>query len=485
MAISNKGLRYGFMENNEFNKIDGSGEQSSLPETNDMQSRETAQEISVTDNAGEDTHNESEAADSSVTADNSGEYTYEWNDGTPEIKQSTQSQPTAAKAPKKHRHGLQIFAAVMTTICVFSLMALSYLLVGLYRDRANESGSDSNTVNTSIGSDVEKIVSVTESTGSELTLREIYKKLENSCVSILSNYSSGSGYFKETGTLLGSGFIITSDGYIVTNHHVIKDTTGLKVIMYDGTEYEAKLIASNSASDLAVIKIEGTFTPVELGDSSALEVGDYVCAIGTPSDLEFAGTMTYGIVSAINRSVSITNSFGTVIKTMTLIQTDATLNPGNSGGPLINMHGQVVGINTLKLSDKYEGVGFSIPMSGAIYIINSLIAGEDPDISAVTTSAAYLGITAETITESISSHYGVPQGVLILQIESSGSAYKAGLRRGDIIVAFDNTNVTSSGDLTTLLATKKAGDKVTVKVYRDSDSAEYLEFTFTLDARTE
>ncbi len=471
------------MENNEFNKTDDNAEQASFPDTPEMQSQEITQSDVKADSVDEDIHiNE---ADSHAHADNSGEYTYEWNDGAPEIKQSISSQTEVLRVPEKHRRGLQVFAAIITTICVFSLMALSYLLIGLYRSGTDESDSGTNKVNATSGADVEKIVGVTESTGSKLSLSDIYKKLENSCVSILSNYSSGSGYSKSTGTSLGSGFIITTDGYIVTNHHVIEDTTGLTVVMYDGTEYKAELIASNAASDLAVIKIEGTFTPVELGDSSALEVGDFACAIGTPSSLEFAGTMTYGIVSAINRSVSITNSYGTVVKTMTLIQTDATLNPGNSGGPLINMYGQVVGINTLKLSDKYEGVGFSIPMSGAIDIINSLIAGEDPDISAVTTSAAYLGITAETITESTSSHYGVPKGVLVYQIESNGSAYKAGLRRGDIIVAFDGTDITSSSELTALLGKKKAGDEVTIKVYRDSNSSEYHEFTFILDARSE
>ena len=416
----------------------------------------------------------------SVRPDNvgDGEHTYVWKDVVTEPPHHNNKPP---KAPRGRR-GLQVFAAVATTLCILSMMCASYFAIALLNDDGQTEESGDSSVSTP-GRDFTPTVTFTDSaTRQGMTLNEISTQYADVCVSIVSEYSKGSGFATQTGVSLGSGFIITEDGYVVTNHHVIENSTKITVIKYDGTEYEAQLVNSIASVDIAVLKIEGTFTAAKLGDSSELQVGDFVCAIGTPSSLELAGTMTYGIISAINRNMTITDSTGAVVKTMSLLQTDATLNPGNSGGPLINMYGEVIGINTLKLTDEFEGIAFSIPMSYAIDIINALIAGVDPDTSTIVKSAAYLGITTNDISEWQSEYYGIPTGVYVYQIETSGAAYEAGLRMGDIIVEFNGTKITNTSELSDCMSATEAGKTATIKFYR---GGEYTTIEFVLDARPE
>ena len=197
--------------------------------------------------------------------------------------------------------------------------------------------------------------------------------------------------------------------------------------------------------------------------------------------------MTDGIISAINRNVQLSENSGSK-KTMTLLQTNATINKGNSGGPLINAKGQVIGINTLKLTAEYEGIGFSIPINGALPIISQLMeygtVKERPENDFVSGEGA-IGISASNITASEAEYYDIPQGVLVVQINKDGNAAKAGLRRGDIITAYNGTDVKTVTELNNLKASNKAGDEVTLKIYRDSDeddSSKTFEITFKLDA---
>ena len=265
--------------------------------------------------------------------------------------------------------------------------------------------------------------------------------------------------------------------------------------MSDKTEVEATLVGSDSISDIAVIKIDPekagvTLVPMEIGDSDKLVVGEEVVAIGCPAGIEYMGTVTNGIVSAINRDVEITDNYGRVQKTMTLIQTNATINKGNSGGPLINSKGQVIGINTLKLTSEYEGIGFSIPINGAMAIINQLIDYGEV-VERTEEDFAYgsgmIGISGSAVSEAEAKQYGIPQGVLVFQIDKNSSAAKAGLRRGDIITKYNGTEVKTVNDINELKAKNRAGEEVTVTVYRDGekdgDEGQTLDISFKLDAQ--
>lgn len=320
-------------------------------------------------------------------------------------------------------------------------------------------------------------------------LTELYQKCQASCVTVYVTFGDAYGYS------IGSGFVLTEDGYIATNQHVVDDGTDIKVIFYDGTEYQAELIGEDPTRDLAVLKIDAkALTPLEIGDSDKLTVGQTTVAIGTPYDLELAGTMTLGIISGLERDIPITNDSGVVIKTMKLIQTDTPINPGNSGGPLINMGGQVIGINSLKLINEYEGIGFAIPINSAVDVFNQLIqygkVVQDPETEFVT-SAPRLGIEVYELSAGLTTFKISPtcefpeQGVLVSTVDPNSAVYKAGLARFDIITEFAGKTITSLQDLSSALAEFRAGDTVTMKVFsfsRDFSSGEYKEFTFVLDS---
>ncbi len=307
----------------------------------------------------------------------------------------------------------------------------------------------------------------------ELTNQEIIKKGKPSVVGILVEsevYSFGRTYIQQN---VGSGFIVTQDGYIITNAHVVDGATKITVIMQDGEEYEAKLVGEDGLSDVAVVKIDESGLPaVELGNSDELVEGDPVVAIGTPAGIEFAGTSTHGMISAINRDVKITDSYGNTTKTMTVIQIDAPINSGNSGGPLFDRFGRVIGINSLKLGNGFEGMGFALPINGVISIANELIENGKvvvrPEEDFVT-GKAYLGIEFYEVTEAQAKYYGIPQGVLVYQLTPGGAALNAGIRRGDIIVEFNGEKIENSEDLSEEIAKCKPGDTVPVRVDRSGE----------------
>ncbi len=270
----------------------------------------------------------------------------------------------------------------------------------------------------------------------------------------------------------GSGIILSSDGYIVTNAHVICDTESeykmgkadsVKVIMGENhdVEYDAQIVGYDIQTDLAVLKIDAEgLTPAEFGSSDDLKVGELVVAIGNPLGFELYGTTTCGIVSAKNRTVQLED------RTMTLIQTDAAINAGNSGGMLLNSYGQVVGINSMKMSASYgeasvEGLGFAIPINDAAEIIRSLIS------DGYVTGRPLLGISGTTVTEELAARSHIPQGVYVYSTSDNSAS---GLQQGDIITAIDGTEITTMEELNVQKNLHKAGETVTLRISRNGES---------------
>lgn len=409
-----------------------------------------------------------------------------------------------AKTAKKSSKGFKVFAASMLTVFTISAVAIASFMAVDFVKNGNTSGSlttdETPTPPTTQVSGTATLLSSFKETEEGLTKSQVAAKCTPSTVGIVVEAEvSGNNYYGYFGNFYsqpqitqgtGSGFIYSADGYIITNHHVVEGANKITVYLSDDTQVEATLVGSDELSDIAVIKIDPTgldLVPMEIGDSDRLVVGDEVIAIGCPAGIQFRGTVTDGIISAINRNVQLSENSGSK-KTMTLLQTNATINKGNSGGPLINAKGQVIGINTLKLTSEYEGIGFSIPINGALPIISQLIeygtVKERPENDFVS-GEGLIGISASNITASEAEYYDIPQGVLVVQINKDGNAAKAGLRRGDIITAYNGTDVKTVTELNNLKASNKAGDEVTLKIYRDSDeddSSKTFEITFKLDA---
>ena len=408
------------------------------------------------------------------------------------------------KNKKKNGAGKKalVFGIVMTALtlfCVFGLAAslfLDYLGVpGLLPEMPEDPFGNNETSQTrpSVGGDTETSLVPTDNPELNLNITdydkvitvqtELYEKCSVSCVSIICSFKDSSGY------ALGSGFVLSTDGYIATNHHVIEDADTITVQFYDGTEYTARLIGSDSVTDLAVLRIEADgLIPVELGDSNKISVGEPVYAIGTPYDITLAGTMTSGIVSGLARDVECTDDMGNVVKTMTLIQTDSPINPGNSGGPLFNINGQVIGINTLKLMDEFEGIGFSIPITDAIKVFETLVKyGELPDYGDTdfVKTSPKLHITVMSVSDARNTpEYGkfisddAPDGVYVISVSPGTAIYDAGLEIYDIITEFNGVTLKGRDDLATELAKYSAGETVTIKVYH---RGEYKTLSFKLD----
>lgn len=287
-------------------------------------------------------------------------------------------------------------------------------------------------------------------------------------------------------TSVGTGIIMSEEGYIITNAHVIYDdeygygeATSVNIIMYDEeTNYEAKLVAYDTEADLAVLKIDAEgLVAAEFGDSDDLRVGDMVVAIGNPLGLEFQNTTTCGIVSALNRQVTIND------KTMTLIQTDTAINSGNSGGPLINSYGQVIGINSAKMSSSYssdsasvEGMAFAIPMSEAQSIIDDLIN------YGYVTGRPKLGITCQDVSEAVSQAYNIPVGAYVVSVTDNGAAALAGIQVGDVIVAIEGTTISTTEELNDIKNIYNAGDTVTLTIVR---SGQQMDVQVTLQEVTD
>lgn len=383
-------------------------------------------------------------------------------------------QPQKQPKPKKHgsKFGLKLLAVVLCC-AITSAASLGVFVVmiqnGVINVQSSEASSNAAfTISRVVNGDTSSDTSASsDGTVSAMSDQDIAAKLTPSVVCI-QNYQVTQNYgFMQTDTSdssvspasEGSGIIMSEDGYIITNAHVVEGATSLKVMTSDGETYEAQLIGSDTVTDLAVVKIDATgLTAAEFGSSKDLRVADKVMAIGNPGGHELSSSVTIGYVSALNRAIA-NNTTG---YTMEYIQTDAAINPGNSGGALINEYGQVVGINSAKISATgYEGLGFAIPIDTAQPIISDLIQyGYVKD-------RAVLGISGQFIDSMTGRFYGLPQGEYVAQLNSS-EAQASGLQVGDVITAIDGQQLDSESTLRSAILSKKPGDTVTLQVYRSA-----------------
>lgn len=383
-------------------------------------------------------------------------------------------QPQKQLKPKKHgsKFGLKLLAVVLCC-AVTSAASLGVFVAmiqnGVINVQSSEASSNAAfTISRVVNGDTSSDTSASsDGTVSAMSDQDIAAKLTPSVVCI-QNYQVTRNYgFMQTDTSdssvspasEGSGIIMSEDGYIITNAHVVEGATSLKVMTSDGETYEAQLVGSDTVTDLAVVKIDATgLTAAEFGSSKDLRVADKVMAIGNPGGHELSSSVTIGYVSALNRAIA-NNTTG---YTMEYIQTDAAINPGNSGGALINEYGQVVGINSAKISATgYEGLGFAIPIDTAQPIISDLIQyGYVKD-------RAVLGISGQFIDSMTGRFYGLPQGEYVAQLNSS-EAQASGLQVGDVITAIDGQQLDSESTLRSAILSKKPGDTVTLQVYRSA-----------------
>ena len=314
-------------------------------------------------------------------------------------------------------------------------------------------------------------------TEKEMTTAEIYAAYVGSTVGITVDIVSTNIFGQTvTGAAAGSGFVITEDGYILTNYHVIADANSITVAFVDGTTYPATYVGGEEANDIAVIKINATgLTPVVIGSSDDMLVGEQVTAIGNPLG-ELTFTETTGIISALNRSITMSDG-----RKMNMIQTDCAINSGNSGGPLFNSHGEVIGIVSAKYSSgsysssaSVEGLGFAIPMDDVADMVSELVT------NGYVTGKPLMGISVGDVAQEVQ-NYGVPAGAEVLVVTPGLCGEKAGLQAGDIITKIDDTEVTCSDELISAKNEYAPGDTVKLTVYR---SGQTMEVKLTLEEST-
>lgn len=407
------------------------------------------------------------------------------------------------KKPKKKHTGLKVAAFVLAMVLV------SGGSIGVYEGiRSSNADNSSSIVASNDSSAAESSTSDSSSskksdssqswiqlasTNGSMSVADIVKKVTPSVVGVQSTFSSSNGsnnnpmngyggFFgygsqgnngSQGMTGVGTGIIMSKDGYIVTNAHVIYDdeygygeASSVQIQMSDEeTTYDARIVAYDKEADIAVLKIDAdNLTPAEFGDSSSCEVGEMVVAIGNPLGLQFQNTVTCGIISALDRKVTINDN------TMTLIQTDTAINNGNSGGPLINSSGQVIGINSAKMSSTYsgeatvEGIGFAIPMSEAKSIVDDLIN------YGYVTGRPQLGISCQDVTEAVSQAYNIPVGAYIFSVTAGGAADQAGLQPGDVITGIQDQTISTTEELNAVKNQYKAGDTIMLTYVRAGET---------------
>ena len=301
-------------------------------------------------------------------------------------------------------------------------------------------------------------------TSKQMSPAEVYAQNVASTVGITTSVTTNYFGFTTTSAAAGSGFVLSDDGYILTNHHVIENSTSIKVTMYDGSSYDAELIGYDESNDIAVLKVDAeNLSPVVLGDSDNLNVGDSVVAIGNPLG-ELTFSLTAGVVSALDREVTLSGNV-----TMELIQTDCAINSGNSGGALFNLYGEVIGITNAKYSSSGSGasidnIGFAIPINSVMNIVESII--EKGYIA-----KPYIGVSVTSVSSETQS-YGLPKGAAVKAISEDSPAEKAGLQINDIITEANGTTIESSDDLVRLVGDLYAGAELKLTVYRQGETVE-------------
>ena len=386
---------------------------------------------------------------------------------------AAQAAEDARRTTQTRRSGALTFAIVMSGCFLLTLLVLIAALISGGTFGPSRAGDDLYSDGT---------VDISDGNGDALTLQQISEKGNEVVVAVTVKTAAGVGS--------GTGIIMTEDGYIATNQHVIENATEITVQLYDGSKYTATLVGSSAIDDLAVLKIEKKGLPVAVfGDSSKVSVGDRTVVIGHPAGLIFGWTSTYGFVSAINRDVMIRNYYGTLVKKMTLLQTDANVNKGNSGGPMFNDRGEVIGIITMKLVGNYEGMGFAIPSNVAVPLLETLMKtgsadGTQPEVSSqrpqlgitgvdveggqwyVMMGRYLLSLTEEQASEIEQSFYAETTGVHILTVVEEADAFGK-IQPGDIITALDGNEILTMTALREYLSKLSIGDTVETTVVRE------------------
>ena len=392
-------------------------------------------------------------------------YRPDGNNAPEEFRVENMGRALSQKKEKKNRFWPKAIALCL--VCVLLGGAAGFggsLLYDMSKKLLSGGGSSSTTIFESNRKPT--VVEVTHTNlGKELSLEEVYASWVNSAVGISTEIVTTNWFGQSVNAAAGSGFVISSDGYIVTNYHVIEKAHSIKVTFYDGTEYAATLVGGEPNNDVAVLKIDATgLTPVIIGDSDKLHVGETVSAIGNPLG-ELTFSQTAGVVSAKDRTITLSDGIR-----MNMIQTDCTINSGNSGGPLFNLYGEVIGITSAKYSNNgnsaqatIEGIGFAVPMNDVIDIIKDLME------HGYVTGKPSIGILHDDV-DMAAQRYGIPAGAEVLAILDGSCAQVGGLQVGDIVTAVDDVKVESAEELKLAVAAHKAGDKVTFAVYRDGET---------------
>ena len=373
--------------------------------------------------------------------------------------------PNPSPKPKKQRTGLKIVALALCCSLLGGIAGAGG--VALFQHLGRPAAEETSSTTMLVGDRKTQSINLASiDTSKELTAAEVYAQNVNSTVGITTSITTNFWGYTTTAAAAGSGFILTQDGYILTNYHVIENSNSITVTTYDGTAYDAQLIGYDESLDAAVLKVEAEdLVPVVLGDSDKLNVGDSVVAIGNPLG-ELTFSLTAGAVSALNREITMSNSV-----TMDLIQTDCAINSGNSGGALFNLYGEVVGITNAKYSGSgsssqasIDNIGFAIPINDVLPIVRSII--EKGYIA-----KPYIGVSVTNVSEETQS-YGLPQGAAVKEITADSPAEAAGLQVNDIITRVDDTDITSSNDLVDVIKGCASGDVVTLTVYRQGETLE-------------
>ena len=383
-------------------------------------------------------------------------------------------QYTPDPAPKKNRTGASLIAvALCCSLLGGALGAGGAVLFTRQQteEPVTEPAPTENVTNILTGLRENSVIQISQvDTGKLMTPAEVYAANVNSTVGITTSITTNFWGYQTTSAASGSGFILSDDGYILTNFHVIEDSDAITVRLYNGESLDATLIGYDESNDIAVLKVEAdNLPPVIIGDSDNMNVGDSVVAIGNPLG-ELTFSLTSGAVSALDREI--TMSTGT---TMNLIQTDCAINSGNSGGALFNLYGEVVGITNAKYSSSssseasIDNIGFAIPISSVWGIIESII--ENGYIS-----KPYIGVSVASVSAETQS-YGLPQGAAVKVVAEDSPAEEAGLQVNDIITAINGTAITGSSDLVNAVGDAAIGDVLKLTVYRSGST---LELTLTV-----
>ena len=361
------------------------------------------------------------------------------------------------KKPRNKKNATIAAVLAAALVCGFGGSAIGYAVFG-----GGSSGSGSTTVREGERPST-VITTASVDTSKQMTAAEVYAANVNSTVGITTQVTTNFFGYTTQSAAAGSGFIYSSDGYIVTNYHVIESASSIKVTLYNGDSYNATLVGYDESNDVAVLKIDATgLTPVTLGDSDNLNVGDPVVAIGNPLG-ELTFSLTSGSVSALNREVTMSNN-----TSMELIQTDAAINAGNSGGALFDLYGEVIGITNAKYSSNssseasIDNIGFAIPINTVKSIINSIIEKgyvEKP----------YIGVSVTDVSDE-AKNYGLPEGAAVAAVTDGGPADKAGVKENDIITKVDGETISGKNDLSKIIGNHKAGDKLTLTIYRQGET---------------